>query len=522
METTKSKETELDEEEAKGGGGGTHNLSPPSPEGLSMQSPSPSQALRPLLGRGVAQFDLLAAEDEDLFEAFNRPGDQQPPITRQLKSRRSFRKTKEQRKNMYQNLQKHLPGISIKQAKDDPYGDLNERNKAVIGLQSLGGDNNNKDNSTVENEVEIVIPSLRECRNWLVNDHAEAYHEHVAKPRTRVAEVVLNFSAAFYIYLVNTVGLETIAVTLNAVLAAFYYCHNAADFAVKLDFSFLSFSVVFPLTFLIQSTFARRDQALVRFFDFKSAVLTTALFTLTCDWANSSDGKPNGGRLAMPEDFNAGVVADLRELVQLVYEYLSMPNVSHARHVVFHSKQKAARHVHALQNDIVKGITDNIFDLTMHTEVMRQFGFPSGEASRLHQYHQFIQQRFEQLRTYKYYRTPQATRSFGRVYIFILPWISGPYFAWVFESTNYSFTLTLAGFTFIVMLGLLNAQKGMEDPFCAADLNSWTPGIDTIKLEFELAQTLQAIHQYYAQAKLRRLWLLQGLATKEDKNIIAC
>ena len=182
--------------------------------------------------------------------------------------------------------------------------------------------------------------------------------------------------------------------------------------------------------------------------------------------------------------------------------------------------------------------------MTMHTEFMRKHGFPSGEASRLHQYHQYLQQRFEQLRILKYYRTPQAARSFGRAYLIILPWIVGPYFAWVFESTNadYPYTLVLAAFTFLILIGefsmkfwpthatlftsartyctshvltfshrvyyytvgLLNTIRGLEDPF-VADMRGWAPGIDNVKLEFECAVILQGIEQFYANAKMHQV-----------------
>jgi hypothetical protein len=198
-----------------------------------------------------------------------------------------------------------------------------------------------------------------------------------------------------------------------------------------------------------------------------------------------------------------------------------MPHVSHARNVVYWSKQQATKRVRALQNGIVKKINDNMFDLAMHTEEMRKYGFPSGEASRLHQYHQFLQQRFEHLRVFKYYRTPQATRSFGRAYILILPWLCGPYFAWVYEETSgsYTFAIILSAFTFLIVSGLLNSQEGMEDPF-SADFKSWMPGIDSIKLEFEMAVLLQAIEQYNANANLQRIWLLREKErkTKQAKS----
>ena len=206
--------------------------------------------------------------------------------------------------------------------------------------------------------------------------------------------------------------------------------------------------------------------------------------------------------MELPGDFNNQALHDFQAIIQLVYEYLSMPSVSHARHVVIWSKQHAAKRVYGLQNDIYKRLQTLMFDLSMHTEIMREYGFPSGEASRLHQYHQYMQQRFEQVRIYKYYRTPQATRSFGRAYILILPWLCGPYFVWVADQTSDTFALALGGFTFLVLLGLLNAQHSLEDPY-VDEFQSLTPGIDNVKLEFEFATVLQSIEQYYANAEMK-------------------
>lgn len=266
--------------------------------------------------------------------------------------------------------------------------------------------------------------------------------------------------------------------------------------------------MVFPLTFLISSTFARREQALAYLADFKSSLLSTALMTLSVDWPNDKGVRYNG-RLQLPGRFNVQVTKDFRQIVKLVYEYLSMPQVAHGRNHVFWNKQRATKRVHALQNGIVQDINDYMYNFAVHTEEMKKYGFPSGEASRLHQYHQYVQQRFEHLRQFKYYRTPQATRSFGRVYILILPWMTGPYWAWMAEGTTFYFAVMSSAFTFLVLLGLLNAQQGLEDPF-TADYQSLMPGIDTIKLDYEMAVLIQAIEQYYANAELQRAWELSG------------
>lgn len=343
---------------------------------------------------------------------------------------------------------------------------------------------------------------MKECQATLENEEAQAYQERNGKLTHQLNEAILNMLAALFIYVSNTTGFESVVMTANAATASWYYIEQKEHFAVKLDFSFLAFSVVFPLTFLIQSTFSRRDQALTRLADFKACILSSSLFTFTVDWSSKESGLV-GGRLTLPNNFNAQVLHDFREIVQLVYQYLSMPNVSHSRNVVFWSKQNAARRIHGMQNDIVKRLNVLFFDLSMHTEIMRAHGFPSGEASRLHQYHQYLQQRFEQLRLLKYYRTPQATRSFGRAYILLLPWLTGPYFVWVFESTSLAYAIILASFTFLVLLGLLHAQQSLEDPFVTEN-DSFTPGIDNVKLEFEMATVLQAMAQYYENSNLKQ------------------
>jgi len=178
------------------------------------------------------------------------------------------------------------------------------------------------------------VPSLKECRSYLRNDEAEAYQKRSQTINHRFSNVILDFAAAVFVYLVNTLSLESFLAVTNAVLATYFYCRNADKWSAKLDFAFLAFAVVSPLTFLIQSVFSRRDQALQRLADFKAVVWAAALMTLTCDWAASDGSSKTMGRLELPPQFNKIVLQDYRRLVQLVYEYLSMPQVSIARNVV--------------------------------------------------------------------------------------------------------------------------------------------------------------------------------------------
>ena len=213
----------------------------------------------------------------------------------------------------------HSPVALSLGRKEDPFHDYIER-KSVKKVKTT--------------TTTTTVPSLKECRSYLRNDEAEAYQKRSETISHRFSSVILDFAAAIFVYLINTLSLESFLAVTNAVLATYFYCRNADEWSAKLDFAFLAFAVVFPLTFLIQSVFSRRDQALQRLADFKAVVWAAALMTMTCDWAASDGSSRTMGRLELPPQFNKIVAQDYRRLVQLVYEYLSMPQVSIARNVV--------------------------------------------------------------------------------------------------------------------------------------------------------------------------------------------
>lgn len=439
-----------------------------------------------------AQFSLLATElpetEEQVRKEKRKNGRDDAASTTSSEDRLS--RTLSLFGTFWYRVSVHPPGINA----DDPCFDFSEEVQNDV-VQRYG--------------KEVKLSTLKECHNALETEQVQeiqAYRQKSLHFGRRLADTVLGIFAALYIYVLTVVGIESALVVVNSALATAFFCFYASDHAVKLDFSFLAFSVVFPLTFLLQSNFSHRDKAVKTVADFNGTVLNTALNTLTVDFPDKN-GNPVGGRLSLPENFNAQVIKDCRELIQLVYEYLSMPPVGFARYIAFSIKNKVSKRVHALQNDIIKRIRRTLFDFSMHTEEMRKYGLASAEASRLNGFHSTLELGFEDLRVLKAYRTPQATRSFGRVYLLILPWLSGPYFAWIFESTSYAYAITLSCMTFLIVYGLLTTQHSLEDPF-VSDARSWAPRIDNVKLDYEMSLVLQGLEQYYANAELRRTYEL--------------
>lgn len=118
----------------------------------------------------------------------------------------------------------------------------------------------------------------------------------------------------------------------------------------------------------------------------------------------------------------------------------------------------------------------------------------------------------------QWYRTPHATKAFGLVYITLLPWFYGPYYAWVAgrvtktvfsvstgvpieiettSATNVAFAILLSLITSIVLIGLIAVQQLLEDPFTKL-------GIDSIDVESDLVILKSIVKQQYELANARQ------------------
>lgn len=112
--------------------------------------------------------------------------------------------------------------------------------------------------------------------------------------------------------------------------------------------------------------------------------------------------------------------------------------------------------------------TQRMTRLLMYSERLKKIGLPSGEVSRIRQYERFLSDIVEQLRMVKMYRSPQALRSFARIFTLLLPPFYAPTFAQVAMEVN-SLGMGIA-FGIITALGLtalFESLQVLEDPFTA-------------------------------------------------------
>jgi len=256
-----------------------------------------------------------------------------------------------------------------------------------------------------------------------------------------------------------------------------------------LDFILLAFAVTSPISAAIGMAFQRRERALIAIADFRS--FSYHLFLGHCLW----DWSENGGRAAAKDvDWLGHCDAVMAQLVGIGDEmsrFLSLPSPSRSRHRMTRTgRQEAARTMEVAYYLLESMTTQRMTRLILYSERIKKIGLPSGEASRLRQYERFLSDMIEQLRMIKLYRTPQALRSFARIFTLILPPFYAPSYAQVANEVN-SLGVGIA-FGIITALGLtalFESLQVLEDPFTAFLA---LDGID-VREEFEVLHYSQLL-----------------------------
>ncbi len=89
----------------------------------------------------------------------------------------------------------------------------------------------------------------------------------------------------------------------------------------------------------------------------------------------------------------------------------------------------------------------------------------TGEISRSNQYLSKMLIDFENLKHIYQYRTPMTLRAYSKVFIFLLPILYGPYFAYLSNEFSFQTVLVLPILFSVILVGLDNIQDALESPF---------------------------------------------------------
>lgn len=230
-----------------------------------------------------------------------------------------------------------------------------------------------------------------------------------------------------FLKLLNLQMLVVVAVALSATFVCKRY-GIAGDFPLTL----IGTAIVFPLVFSINSAYKRREKVLDQYANLKAH--GRALYYASTDWLEKNDKKST-------DKLKKNLEALLNGCNSL-----------------FHSKTcdmlDRECNVYSLFDEISHSIQD-----------FRKQGLSNGEVSRCNQFLSKMIIAFEEMKHVYQYRTPQSLRSYNRIFIYLLPIIYGPHFAYISQEFSAGLWPVLPILFSIILVGLDNVQDQLENPF---------------------------------------------------------
>jgi len=218
----------------------------------------------------------------------------------------------------------------------------------------------------------------------------------------------------------------------------------------------------------ISFAFKRRELALRSLTDLKSTMLQIFIAHASWDW-NAGAGRKSYSDNEKWIEHTDEVLACLLNIGDDLVRYLTLPCSSRAQHRVTRAGRKDALNTISISYDLFDSIAvDRIYELSQYTEKIKAYGLTPNEASRIRQYERYVAITIEDLRIKKNYRTPQALRSFSRLFSMFLPIFYTPAYAQLAKDSHLS-----VGIIFSILVPLsLNALAAaiifLEDPFISS------------------------------------------------------
>ncbi|ETW07503.1 hypothetical protein H310_02007 [Aphanomyces invadans] len=299
----------------------------------------------------------------------------------------------------------------------------------------------------------------------------------------------MDIYAAAYIFWIHLMSIETILVVVVAgvTTSGYYYIGmqaNGTSFGANLSWTLVTFAIISPMIMQIRQAFTRRETALDAIAELKAITSNVLMANAIWDWGKNERVKLAPDHALRTKRILKGIASDVRRVLML-------PTFTRGRHRFTTSGMDEAKEFTHAFHYLCRRITFSTTLLHRQVELMKAAGLPANEASRINQYHWFIQARIEKLCNIKLYRTPQATRSFTRLCILVLPLFYGPYYVYIATTgtsvhTNFAFALTLSLATSLIMIGIFNVEKALEDPFTEE-------GLDGVKVERAMQRIMDAL-----------------------------
>ena len=224
----------------------------------------------------------------------------------------------------------------------------------------------------------------------------------------------------------NTLIISALAVS-STKLCLYYKLE--ADFPLTI----ITMSVVFPIVFSIGGAYKRREAALREYASIKGYL--RSIYFVSRDWVPKSSLNSN---------------AKITNIIQSLFQ--------NVRLMFTHSNDEINKHEENIYN--------NFSEISLFiNKDLRGNGVSTGECSRTNQYLQKLMISFESIKHIYQYRTPRTLKAFSSLFIFIIPILYGPYFAFQAENMSYGLEYITPVLLTMILVSLQNIQEHLENPF---------------------------------------------------------
>mmetsp|Transcript_47686 Transcript_47686/g.55751 ORF Transcript_47686/g.55751 Transcript_47686/m.55751 type:complete len:454 (-) Transcript_47686:69-1430(-) len=326
----------------------------------------------------------------------------------------------------------------------------------------------------------------------LLNEEISIREAYAKKPAAQgkggvinvVLGSILNMISAFLIFVFFLISLESlfsIGLSVSLTVYAYNIARNDPTFEGNMSWTLLTFAVITPLTTSIGMAFKRRESALVQIADFKVTMANLLSAHVFWDWCKI--GSKPSGRAACNVDWLQHTDEVLYSMIRICCELtrlLTLPNANRARHHVLPYGRKQHEDVATVSRKLHRSILEDMAIITEKCEVLKFQGLPPNEATRIRQWERFLSQEMEHMIVIKKYRTPQALRSFARLFTVFLPPFYAPYYGQLANDLHsLGLAITFSIITSVALTALFESMSQLEDPFLGSRL-------DCIDVELEL------------------------------------
>ncbi len=198
----------------------------------------------------------------------------------------------------------------------------------------------------------------------------------------------------------------------------------------------IGIAVVFPIVFSIGGAYKRREVALTHYGNIKG--LARTMYFASRDWLRDNNKEAKANQKEFKSDINK-VFISIREF------FLTTTKEEQ------NQKETELYRLFAKFSKTIEGLRDR--------------GLSGSEVSRVNSHLTKMIMSFESFKHIFQYRTPRTLRTYSKIFIYLIPIVYAPYFAYIADGKSLVFSFVMPVLFALIFTSLDNIQGHLENPF---------------------------------------------------------